>query len=844
MTRLIMLLAAMATFFMADAETFSYRFQSTPLPKAIQQIMEEHPDLEINFIYDELENYKTSATIRTDNPYDALRQTIGLNPVTIVKSRDVYYLEALQHGKFVYKGRAIGSDDEPVVAATVMLLLPKDSTVLTYGVTDSDGRFSIPCDRKGVLAKLSCLGYKTTYKDFDSFNVGTILMPEQAIELGQVTVEADNSYLYSDKSVYLPTSRLKNASQTAQDLIMRMAIPQLRIGDEIKTITGQPVEIFIDFVPASPAELEGMRIEDVKRIEYYDFPTDPRFQGKPHVINFIMQKYEYGGYVKGVYYDNFVTSRQLSGFAKVQFKKMTFDWGGGAFGMNNKKSYENTVETFRLPQADGSIKEFERNSTTDYSKEIRKDYWTSFKALYKSDKSTISNMVSVDFDRSPKQVTEGKLTYTPEDFESTEYSSFSSNKVKSIIYNGYWYFGLTNGNSITFNPQYAFTQTNQFSTYQENTAGTLLNGANDNSHQASGDLSFVHSFGKVGTLKAMLQGRFLQNRTSYSGSSTLSDKASTSRLGPGVTYSYTNSKLYGLLGLGLYWDKAKYGEIVESSMVVPWVNLSLQYAFNQKNSLSLSFEYEKSVPSSSYRSAAVVKVYPLMCYTGNPALVPFNSFIIEGNYAFIPNNMLSFSAFGSAWIVGNRYVYDYEASSTGILRTIKQPMGKFIQGQYGIQGSVKLLSNKLRLSAICYMMPAHNGIPYNWTKSNLIVSGSAYYYFDKVYLGATYSSPSAYADGCMVGTWMTTRESYTFQIGWSNKSWNLRFFTRNPFMKRRYSMKGVMNSKYYDSVRYIYLGSNSGFFQISGTYTFGFGKKVGADNEAYQAAGASSGILK
>ena len=53
-----------------------------------------------------------------------------------------------------------------------------------------------------------------------------------------------------------------------------------------------------------------------------------------------------------------------------------------------------------------------------------------------------------------------------------------------------------------------------------------------------------------------------------------------------------------------------------------------------------------------------------------------------------------------------------------------------------------------------------------------------------------------------------------------------------------------MNSKYYDSTRYIYSGSQAGFFQISATYTFGFGKKVKAENEAYQASGASSGILK
>lgn len=331
MTRIMTMIAAVISVLTVSAETFSYHFNSTPLPKAIQKIVEDHPELDINFIYNELENYKSNSKVNADNVYDALRQTIGLNPVTVTKSKNTYYVEALQHGRYVYTGRIVGSDNAPVVAATVMLLAPKDSTVITYGITDDSGRFSIPCDKHSVIGKLSCVGYKTTYRNLNSSSAPTIIMQEHAVALGQVTVEADNSYLYSDKSVYLPTAKQKNAAQTAQDLIARMAIPQLRIGNETKTTTGQPVDFFIDFIPASAAEMEGIRTEDVKLIEYYDYPSDPRFQGKPHVINIIMQRYEYGGYAKGIYYDNFTISRQLNGYAKVQYKKMTFDWAGGAY---------------------------------------------------------------------------------------------------------------------------------------------------------------------------------------------------------------------------------------------------------------------------------------------------------------------------------------------------------------------------------------------------------------------------------------------------------------------------------------------------------------------------------
>ena len=282
MARIIMLIIAMSAFVMANAETFSYRFNSTPLPKAIQRIMENHSDLDINFIYNELENYSTSATVHADNAYDALRQTIGLNPVTVVKAKNTYYVEALQHGKYVYIGRVIGTDGEPVVAAIVMLLAPKDSTVLTYGIADDDGRFRIPCDRTNVIAKLSCMGYKTTYHNCASFNLGTIIMPENAVKLGEVKVEAENAHLYSDRSVYIPTQRQKNAAQTGDELLSHMSIPQLGMisNGNITTNAGRNVAVYIDYLPASDNELKAMLVKDVKKVEYYAYPSDPPISRK------------------------------------------------------------------------------------------------------------------------------------------------------------------------------------------------------------------------------------------------------------------------------------------------------------------------------------------------------------------------------------------------------------------------------------------------------------------------------------------------------------------------------------------------------------------------------------
>lgn len=122
----------------------------------------------------------------------------------------------------------------------------------------------------------------------------------KAQELNEVVVEARLQTTSATVSTFIPTSKQKNSSQTGTDLLNRMSIPQLSIGmgNSVKTVSGRPVDIFIDYIPATEQDLDGMRVVDVKKVEYYDSPDDPRFQGKAHVINFIMQKYEYGGYIK------------------------------------------------------------------------------------------------------------------------------------------------------------------------------------------------------------------------------------------------------------------------------------------------------------------------------------------------------------------------------------------------------------------------------------------------------------------------------------------------------------------------------------------------------------------
>lgn len=848
MARIITFLAVVLTVFMTDAATFSYRFNSTPLPKAIREIMEAHPELDINFIYNELETYKTSANVKTDNAYDALRQTIGLNPVMVTKSRNTYYLEALQHGKYIYTGKVVGTDNEAVVAATVMLLAPKDSTVLTYGITDEAGRFSIPCDCKGVLAKLSCVGYKTTYRKFDSFNVGTILIPELPIQLKMVTVEADNALLFPDKNVYRPTQRQKNASQTATDLLVRMAIPQLntRLGSSVITTTsGQSVAIFIDYVPATESDLNMMKVSDVKRVEYLEYPSDPRFQGHRFVINFRMIKYEYGGYVKTLGVENFIAN---SGYAQANARfvrnKMTYDiMGYGHYISNNHFGVDQT-ETFHLPQENGETKSFQRESTTESSKYRKQNYEGSFRALYSGDKITANSLIAFGIDRIPQNDNKGKVEYTDDKMAINEYSSQSNHKANYLNYSGYYFFNLSKNNSLSASVGYSFSRTDQESNYLESQLSPIYNAAYDNTHEGDATLTFNHTFSDKSSLMAHVRGIYEHNRTQYSGSVNAFDHSSTKFGQIGATYNFSSEKLSATFGIGWNWLSTCLNDNILDSYY-PYVDASVSYVPNNKNSLGGAFHYSIWPPSSNYKSENIIHVSPFLWHTGNPMLKSHGSYDLGFNYTYIPSNKFNMALFANAWIVGNRAAFVYEATPDGILRTIRQPIGKFRHYNYGIDASTNLLDGNLHLSGQLAQLYVQNGKPYYINHSYISYYIQALFYLGNFNFAIAYQSADATDNyDSMSGLWTRNKDVFIIQAGWSNGRWNIIMTAQNLQRWNWRASHDIMSSTNYSVNRLTSNESSHAFVQVSATYTFGFGKKINNDNDISKQSGASSGILK
>lgn len=269
-------------------------------------------------------------------------------------------------------------------------------------------------------------------------------------DLEEIVVEATLQKTGAQKTSYIPTTKQKNASQTGADLLDQMAIPQLKVAldGSIKTNSGKSVAVFIDFIPASESDLKAMRMSDVKRVEYYEYPSDPRLQGNQFVVNYVMAKYEYGGYVKGYGNANLLSySEQLLGNVRLQYKKMTYDLMGYGYNMDNSHYGSDLAETYRLPQPDGTMKVFDRYSNTTYSKEKRQQYFAAFKATYNSDRAQASTLINGSINRTPRSDRGGEVLYSSADFPASGYSSALRSNSKFLSYSGYYFFALSKNNT-------------------------------------------------------------------------------------------------------------------------------------------------------------------------------------------------------------------------------------------------------------------------------------------------------------------------------------------------------------------------------------------------------------
>ena len=158
--------------FNMHAQRITQSYNNVSLADALRQLSEQQTGYTIMFLYNELEDFRITTTIKRKTLPEAIQQMIGFYPIRVTTSNDEggkkIFVECVQKADTRYKGTVIDEQGNPMAYANIALLNPADSTLLNGGVSNESGYFVIPCERKPVLARISFIGYKTSYMMLDS----------------------------------------------------------------------------------------------------------------------------------------------------------------------------------------------------------------------------------------------------------------------------------------------------------------------------------------------------------------------------------------------------------------------------------------------------------------------------------------------------------------------------------------------------------------------------------------------------------------------------------------------------------------------------------------------------
>lgn len=824
--------------FSADNE---YNYIGRPISAALADFCKRNPDLKISFIYDELDDYIVKEKIRSDNAMEVVKAIVALNPVSVTAYQDEIYIEALQKGKYHFSGRTVeGLTGDPVGFATVMLLNPKDSTTITYSITDEKGNFSIPCDRRNVLARFSSVGYKTLYLNSPDFSMGNVVMDIQSVKLGEVTASADSRRIESDRLVYIPSSREKRAAADGLNLLRFMSIPSIRVsvvGSSVSTLSGEGVALFIDGVRASDEEIKGMRPEDVKKVEVLDYPIDPRFEGVPYAINFIMTKYEYGGYTQ------LLAQQQLLlmdyGYYSLSSKfskgKMTYDLFTGLDSYDTKHENNSSVSYY-----DFGDNEIEKISTTPESHTELRETYMSARVKYATESTIISNQLSIRNNEMPHGFIINNNIYVPDIYPQSESEQIRRRNSLTPSWKGNYQFVLPRSVQLVVTPSAKYSHNTSNTHFSENGIENISN-VKENEWSADVWAGLTKEWNKH-SLTFSMSGEIRENRLSYTGNNPADvhyrDKSTCVSLRGNLTFG----KLRLQPSVSFYYKWISFDN-VHYSEPLPAYNMSGSIRFNSKHRVSFSSGMSYWSKEVSYLSPNIVVIDRLNAVKGNPKLKSwiYNAAVL--NYTWNASKWLYVSAFSHFNHHTRPMVYVYTPTEINgremMLRSYEKD-GYFQTFSEGVGVTARLFGNSLTLQGQAQVSSYRKGgsLPYSRTVINGNISAN--YYLGNVYFSGMFEF--AEKESNLLERMYDRPCYYLLSAGWSGKGWNLSVRLSNIF---RSDFKKGWTYMEYDNYRAATTYYGSAYRRniwLNATYTFRYGKKLCEEN-IDRGSSTSSGIV-
>lgn len=173
------------------AQRITRQYNNMSFSAALKDLNARQHKYTINFVYDELEDFRVTKSIRNQSVPDAIMQLIGFYPIRMTQVEDNIMVECTQKTTLRYKGRIIDESGNAAEYANITLLSPIDSTIVGHGVSNENGSFVIPCNSRKVLARITYVGYKTISRIYSNPEMGIIKLQPETMIIKGVVVKGD-----------------------------------------------------------------------------------------------------------------------------------------------------------------------------------------------------------------------------------------------------------------------------------------------------------------------------------------------------------------------------------------------------------------------------------------------------------------------------------------------------------------------------------------------------------------------------------------------------------------------------------------------------------------------------
>lgn len=738
-------------------------------------------------------------------------------------------------------------ENQPIASVRCVGYSAGNDSIASW-VSDKNGTIEINTTGLGhIIASHPDFNDRTILsRELDSESATVILTPGK--ELQEVQVEGEYQTIGKESVTYIPLKNQKKAAQDAVKLLSLMAIPQLDVDPvtkAVRTAHGEGVSIFIDYIPATEEDLTGMRTEDVKKVEFYRYPTDARFKGAAYAVNFIMQKYLWGGYTKLTGEENLgINITKGNVYSKMAYKRMTFDLYASEKYYTNRHVGQKNVETFNFTDLHGNGPQtITRTSETESSLERRNTNNVSMRAIYNAENTQITNLVSFNLLNTPHVDRHNLLRYSSDFLPFTESFTNRSFHEWSLGYNGEYYFKFSDQSSLNLTAEYTYGKNRSDMHYLVPDELSIVNNADERVNHMGGVA--YHTWRPNGSNKfsTSASARFDWNSIDYTGSSPSRQKFTVGSYSVGQHYDhYFGNKASVGAYLSWYWYINRISGMREDTNS-PMYGINASWSPTGKSQFYLDINTATLIAGSSGKSPNILQENELMWYTGTPGVK--NAKRIRGSLSYIwyPNNTWQVYADANLFYTRDRLVDIYTPTGPdGTMLRRYGNSGEFYNSNIGMNVTGRFLSNRLVARLRPQVRFLKTTGEYAWRHNEFTC-----------YLNLSYYLGDFYFTGWMITSVKYQDESYpmvfdygirySLGAGWSRGPWNVSAEAYNFAHSSWKAYDGTLRSRYYNVDRTAYELAYHATYTITLTYTIGYGKKIDRGDELRGGGGVGSAIL-